>query len=755
MRTVKILYYFLLAVLVLPLSWHPSLAEAAVQAGLIKGSGPVIFYLASNGRRYAFPNEQTYRTWYRDFSGIRSVSEEDLARYPYGGNVTYRPGTRLLKRRNDSKIYTVGRGGMLRWMMNERVVRALYGQNWSRLVDELPDARVADYVFGDPVRSASDVSPSRERASTPTVGDNRRPPVVSQSSSMPPSSSGNPAASVVAPRVTPLPVIVPPSPPTPVTPVVQVTAPQSFMVEEADRGTRLTWSDVSTGERGYRVDRREATGRTFSTLTTLAANTQSYVDRTPRVGVRYVYRVVTLGSGNAAYVSNDQAITTRGTLTDRPGTSSSSASSASGSSGSGSSVSTGGRVCWPGDTSCGSSGSSGSAAGSSSSGSGSGSASTLPISTEAQVLAPYPGALRAISVANEAGLRQAFSQARPGDVIRLMGGTHTLGQQLWIDVKGEADHPIYFVAGSGRGSATIRVPSDEGINIGGGARYLVLDGLRVERTGNNVVHVQDGAENVVLRNLILSDAGEDGDVIKINQARAVTVEGCDLARPGRRPQGGDNLWQELIDVVDGDDVIIRRNWMHDFGNMAGYVKGGSRNARIEENVISNQRQGQVGEPMWGLGAWTDRELLVGEQFEAVGAVFRRNVLIGGYMGGLGIYDAQSVTIENNLFFNVNDVLIQVRAGNAPAERSEQITIQNNQFMDTRGTMPNVCEVHSHEVRSVSASANVYWNAQQSIPMEAECGFVPGTESAARREDGGWRDLRPTTYPEAMILVGRL
>ena len=41
--------------------------KAALQAGLIKGSGPVIFYLASNGRRYAFPNEQTFRTWYQDF----------------------------------------------------------------------------------------------------------------------------------------------------------------------------------------------------------------------------------------------------------------------------------------------------------------------------------------------------------------------------------------------------------------------------------------------------------------------------------------------------------------------------------------------------------------------------------------------------------------------------------------------------------------------------------------------------------------
>lgn len=733
----NILLFFVLGVLSVSSFLACPHALRAVTPGLIKGSGPVVFYLASNGRRYAFPNEQTFKTWYADFSQVRTISETELASYTYGGNVTYRPGTRLLKRRNDTKIYTVGQGGMLRWMMSPAIIQALYGQNWSRLVDELPDARVADYAFGEPVRTRHDVSPATERRNTPTIEQNRRAPRSAGAVSQPPPSS---PLSVFTPSVPPTPATSTATIPPPLTPYLPppptLVAPTSFSVEEADRGVRLRWSDRSRDETGYRVERREGSAQTFVALVTLSANTEQYVDRTARVGVRYAYRVVALGSGGRVYVGEEQSITTLGTLNDRPGSTSSGSVS-----GINTSLNTT-RVCWPGDSSCGNSSSQGTS-------------QNMVAMTDPQMLRLYPGSLRVVNVANESALREAWSQARAGDVIRLASGTYNLSRQLWIGARGDFLHPIYFVPSGNSGSVTITVSGDEGINIGGGASYLILDGLKVQRTGSNVIHIQDGADHITLRNMILSDAGEDGDVVKINQASSITIEGSDLARPGRRVESGENRWQELIDVVDADDVVIRRNWLHDFGNMAGYVKGGSKNARIEENIISGQRLGEVSDPMWGIGGWTDRELLQAESYEALNTTFRRNILIGGVLGSLGIYDARDSLIEGNLFFQASDAVMQIRAGNAPLEVSEGVTIRANQYIDPRGTMPNVCEVQSHEVRNVQATANVYWNGQNPIPSYSDCDYLPGTETSARREDMGWRDLRPTSYEQATDLLNRL
>ena len=45
-----------------------SVADAAVGPGeLIKASQPAVYYLADDGKRYVFPNERIYFSWYEDF----------------------------------------------------------------------------------------------------------------------------------------------------------------------------------------------------------------------------------------------------------------------------------------------------------------------------------------------------------------------------------------------------------------------------------------------------------------------------------------------------------------------------------------------------------------------------------------------------------------------------------------------------------------------------------------------------------------
>jgi hypothetical protein len=145
----------------------PYASQAAAAPGsLIKGSGPSVYYLGQDQKRYVFPTEATYKTWYADFSTVQTISDAELTTYPLGGNVTYRPGVRLVKITTDPKVYAVARGGMLRWIETEAIARALYGDQWARMVNDVPDAFFVNYRVTNSVHVVGDFSPTAERDAT-------------------------------------------------------------------------------------------------------------------------------------------------------------------------------------------------------------------------------------------------------------------------------------------------------------------------------------------------------------------------------------------------------------------------------------------------------------------------------------------------------------------------------------------------------------------------------------------------------------
>lgn len=137
---------------------------AAAQSGaLIKGPLPAVYYV-DEGKRYVFPNERVFFSWYGGFETVQTVSEAELASYPIGGNVTYKPASKLVKIQSDPRVYAVGAGGRLRWITSEAAASALYGPDWNRKVDDIPDAFFSDYKEGEPVASAADFEMATESA---------------------------------------------------------------------------------------------------------------------------------------------------------------------------------------------------------------------------------------------------------------------------------------------------------------------------------------------------------------------------------------------------------------------------------------------------------------------------------------------------------------------------------------------------------------------------------------------------------------
>ena len=118
---------------------------------LIKGSLSAVYYCGMDGKRYVFVNSRVYFTWYPDFSGVQIIADTDLANIPLGGNITYRPGVKIIKIQTDPKVYAVARGGVLRWLSSEAVAARLYGVNWNKMIDYIPDAFFVNYKIGAPI----------------------------------------------------------------------------------------------------------------------------------------------------------------------------------------------------------------------------------------------------------------------------------------------------------------------------------------------------------------------------------------------------------------------------------------------------------------------------------------------------------------------------------------------------------------------------------------------------------------------------
>jgi len=118
---------------------------------LIKGSAPAVYYCGANGKRYVFVNDKAYFSWYKDFLNVATITDAALALIPIGGNVTYRPGARMVKIQSDPRVYVVARGGVLRAIPNEATAHALFGPQWNKMIDDIADSFFVNYTVGAPV----------------------------------------------------------------------------------------------------------------------------------------------------------------------------------------------------------------------------------------------------------------------------------------------------------------------------------------------------------------------------------------------------------------------------------------------------------------------------------------------------------------------------------------------------------------------------------------------------------------------------
>lgn len=128
-----------------------------------------VYYIGADGLRYVFTTDKAFFTWYTDFDDVKWISDADLATLQIGGNVTYRPGVKMIKINTDPRTYAVAANGELRHVSSEAIAISLYGSTWNTKIDDVADGFFTNYTIGDAITSADDYSVSDEMAAASSI----------------------------------------------------------------------------------------------------------------------------------------------------------------------------------------------------------------------------------------------------------------------------------------------------------------------------------------------------------------------------------------------------------------------------------------------------------------------------------------------------------------------------------------------------------------------------------------------------------
>ncbi len=173
--TKKIIFTSLAFIFVLSVAFFGIRAQASsnYSGQIVKMEGLTsLYYVASDGKRYVFPNEKIYKSWFTDFNDVVALGSDELMSISLGGNVLYRPGVLLIKITTDPKVYAVAEGGILRWVKTEAIAQALYGDDWNKLIDDVPDSFFTNYQIGNDIDDESEYDPEGEADSIDTIDAN-------------------------------------------------------------------------------------------------------------------------------------------------------------------------------------------------------------------------------------------------------------------------------------------------------------------------------------------------------------------------------------------------------------------------------------------------------------------------------------------------------------------------------------------------------------------------------------------------------
>ena len=162
-----------------------------------------------------------------------------------------------------------------------------------------------------------------------------------------------------------------------------------------------------------------------------------------------------------------------------------------------------------------------------------------------------------------------------------------------------------------------------------GASNIIIDDCKLHDSRYDVVKIKPNCNNVTIRYNEIYNSGK--------------------AFAGNTHNGEDNA--EGIDNVNGDNMFVHHNYIHDICSNAIYAKGGATDVLIEYDFIEHAYGGGI-----LVGFDTSPEFFdtgVNPQYyENIRGIARYNLIVEIGWEGIGLYGAKDAQIYNNTLVNV-------------------------------------------------------------------------------------------------------
>ena len=115
-----------------------------------------VYYYGNDGKRHVFPNEGVFFTWYTNFDDVVEVSQDFMSSLTIGKNVTYRPGSVVMKFDSSAYVYAIEADHTLRHYLTLSLLQSDYGSAWTDYLAKVPDSLFGNYTIGSDIDSTND-----------------------------------------------------------------------------------------------------------------------------------------------------------------------------------------------------------------------------------------------------------------------------------------------------------------------------------------------------------------------------------------------------------------------------------------------------------------------------------------------------------------------------------------------------------------------------------------------------------------------
>lgn len=258
-----------------------------------------------------------------------------------------------------------------------------------------------------------------------------------------------------------------------------------------------------------------------------------------------------------------------------------------------------------------------------------------------------------IKADNAEAIKAALAAAGPGDTIVIKPGEYNLGRDVGTGKDGTKEQPITLRCEGDMGYAKLNLDGQVAFRVKN--KFWVFQGIHFngDRQNTSAAVFMDGpggCGDIHIADCKISGSAEHGmksAKLREKPVHNVVIEFTELFDTGATG----------FDLVSGDNWILRRNYIHDYGLGGGvsygiFLKGGGKHGVIEANFVDGKKQQTTIGISFGGGLTGEQWLPMGADGklgpEHDGGLCRNNIVINATDASYHSNNSANCKFYNNL-----------------------------------------------------------------------------------------------------------